>query len=163
MRAIEKGGCGAYNADGKYNYFLVKWTEKPWQIEKDCVRKCGAEDCQLRSGDWVCHGIWLNYVPRANHWYTIGNTKVLVRCQSLLQSKIQLLPHSPDNKLPRMNEKSRLQAVALNPLRLRNEDHDFLMDAASLLEGLNYEEEIPDGPGDEEEGDDDEEEKFGEM
>ena len=62
-----------------------------------------------------------------------------------------------------MNEKSRLQAVALNPLRLRNEDHDFLMDAASLLEGLNYEEEIPDSPGDEEEGDDDEEEQFDEM
>ena len=158
---IVEAGFGAYHADGKYSYYLVQWTEKPWQIESDCVKKCGAEYCQLFEGDWVCHGKWLNYVPYANHWYTVSEVEVLVRCQTILHSDVKLAPHSHENKLPGMNPASRAQALALNPLRVTDEDHDFLMDAASLMEGLDYEVDIPDASTDDEgDAEDDEEEEY---
>ncbi len=55
-----------------------------------------------------------------------------------------------------------IEALALSPLRLSNKDHDFLMDAASLLEGLNYVVEVP-KRGPDNGSNDDEEEYFGEM
>jgi len=160
---IVEGGYGAYHADEKHSYYLVEWMEKPWQIESDCVKKCGAEYCQLFEGDWVCHGKWLNYVPYANNWYTVSDVEVLVRCQTILQSDVQLVPPSPENELPSMTRVTRAQALALNPLRVTNENHDFLMDAASLMEGLDYEVDIPEGGEDDGDDSEDEEEYFGEM
>ena len=159
---IVNDGFGAYHADGKYSYFLVKWAEEPWQIESDCVMKCGAEHCQLFEGDWVCRGKWLDYIPYGNHWYTVSHVEVLVRCQTILQSNVELMPyHSEDNQLPpRMNQDSREQALALAPLRMTDDDHDFLMDAASLMEGLDYEVEIPAAEADDGDGSEDEEEQY---
>ncbi len=74
-----------------------------------------------------------------------------------------MLPHSTENHLPRMRADFRAQALALSPLRLSNETHDFLMDAAGLLEVLNYEVDIPNDTAEEEEGDNDEKEYFREM
>ena len=54
------------------------------------------------------------------------------------------LEHNTDNNLPRMNAQYRENIFKLNPMRLSDENHDILMDAASLREGLDYVEEIPD-------------------
>ena len=48
-----------------------------------------------------------------------------------------------------MNGQYRLSVLALTPIQLSDENHDMLMDAASLRDGLDYEEEVPDGSSDE--------------
>ena len=55
-----------------------------------------------------------------------------------------LQEHNTDNDLPRMNAQYRESVLKLNPMRLSDENHAILMDAARLREGLDYVEEIPD-------------------
>ena len=43
-----------------------------------------------------------------------------------------------------MNAQYRESVLKLDPMRLSDENHDILMDAASLREWLDYVEEIPD-------------------
>ncbi len=51
-----------------------------------------------------------------------------------------------------MNGQYRLSVLALNPIGLTDKNHDVLMDAASLRDGLDYKEEVPDDSSDESEG-----------
>jgi hypothetical protein len=97
-----------------------------------------------REGEWVCKGAWLNDVDRAPRWFWLSDKEVLVRCQFVLCSNVVLQNHNTDNNLPRMNAQYRQSVLKLNPMRLSDENHDILMDAASLREGLDYVEEIPD-------------------
>ena len=97
-----------------------------------------------REGEWVCKGLWLNDVDRAPRWFWLSDKEVVVRCQFVLCSHLVLQEHNTDNDLPRMNAQYRETVLKLNPMRLSDENHDVLMDAASLREGLDYVEEIPD-------------------
>ena len=146
-KGINVGGYGAYlvEDDPKTKYYLVKWTEEPRQVEADGYETCGEDEYYLQEGDWVCKGVWLNYVPRAQFWYTVGLTEVLVQCQTVLHADVPLQPyHETANPLPeRMNARTRDEAVAKNPLLVTGQDHDFLMDAAGDLEGLDYEMVVP--------------------
>ncbi len=65
-------------------------------------------------------------------------------CQFVLCPNLDLQERSADNDLPRMNVHYWESVPALNPICLSDENHDILMDAASLREGLDYKEEIPD-------------------
>jgi len=97
-----------------------------------------------REGEWVCKELWLNDVDRAPRWFWLSDKEVLVRCQFVLFSNVVLQNHNTDNNLPRMNAQYRQSVLKLNPMRLSDENHDILMDAASLREWLDYVEEIPD-------------------
>jgi hypothetical protein len=97
-----------------------------------------------REGEWVCKGLWLNDIDRAPRWFWLSDKEVVVRCQFVLCSNVVLQNHDTDNDLPRMNTQYRQSILQLNPMRLSDETHDVLMDAASLREGLDYVEEIPD-------------------
>ncbi len=45
-------GKGAYGADGDdTNYYLVEWTELPWEIENDGVTLVGDQHMQVFAGD----------------------------------------------------------------------------------------------------------------
>ena len=68
----------------------------------------------------------------------------MVRCQFVLCSNVVLENHNAGNDLPRMNAQYWCSVLQLNPMRLSDETHDVLMDAASLSKGLDYVEEIPD-------------------
>ncbi len=67
-----------------------------------------------------------------------------MRCQFVLCPNSDLNEHSAENDLPRMNANYRSSILLLNPIGLSDKNHDILMDAASLREGLDYDEEIPD-------------------
>jgi len=97
-----------------------------------------------REGEWVCKGLWLNDVDRAPRWFWLSDKEVVVRCQFVLCSQLVLQNHNADNDLPRMNAQYWQSVLPLNPMRLSDKNHDVLMDAASLREGLDYVEEIPD-------------------
>ena len=108
-----------------------------------------------REGEWVCKGLWLNDIDRAPRWFWLSDKEVVVRCQFVLCSNVVLQSHDADNDLPRMNAQYRENVLKLNPMHLSDENHGVLMDAASLREGLDYVEEIPDSSS--ETSDDDEE------
>jgi hypothetical protein len=97
-----------------------------------------------REGEWVCKGLWLNNVPRAPRWFYVGEKEVVVCCQFVLCPNFDLHEYSATNDLPRMNSNHRTTVLLLNPILLSDKYHDVLMNAASLREGLDYEEEIPD-------------------
>ena len=108
-----------------------------------------------REGEWVCKGLWLNDVDRAPRWFWLSDKEVVVRCQFVLCSNLVLREHNTDNDLPRMNAQYRESVLKLDPMHLSDENHGVLMDAASLREGLDYVEGIPDSSS--ETSDDDEE------
>ena len=145
-KQIRIGMYGAFFVDDRIRYYLVWWTCDPWLVENGLLETDGG---LAREGEWVCKGVWMNDINRAPHWFWQSEKEVVVRCQSILCSDLQLIEHSSDNDLPRMNGQYRLSVLALNPIRLSNENHNILMDAASLRDGLDYEEEVPDDCSDE--------------
>ncbi len=60
-----------------------------------------------------------------------------------------------------MNAQYRESVLKLDPMRLSDENHDVLMDAASLREGLDYVEEIPDSSSETSDNDEELEEDDG--
>jgi len=108
-----------------------------------------------RDGEWVCKGFWLNDVGRAPCWFWLLEKEVVVRCQFVLcPNFLDLKEHSMENDLPRMNANYRASVLSLKPIRLSDENHNILMDAASLREGLDYDEEIPDSASESSKSDD---------
>ena len=97
----------------------------------------------MREGEWVCKGFWLNDIGRAPCWFWLLEKEVVVRCQFVLCPNLDLNENSAENDIPRMNANYRASILLLNPIRLSDKNHDILMDAASLREGLDYDEEIP--------------------
>ena len=152
------------NDNDKMKYYLFWWTSDPWIVMNGPLQTDGGV---ARDGEWVCKGVWLNDVPRAQRWFWIGDTEVVMRCQFVLCPKLELQEWSEDNDLPRMNAAHRASILSLNPLRLSDDNHDVLMDSASLREGLDYEEVIPfntlESSDDDAETDDDEEEDDSEI
>jgi hypothetical protein len=151
------GKYGAYLVDDVMKYYLVRWTSEPWIVMDGPMDTDGGV---AREGEWVCKGLWLNEVPRAARWFWVGEREVVVRCQFILCPNLDLHEHSAENDLPRMSANHRTTVMGLNPIRLSDEHHDVLMDAASLREGLDYTEEIADSASessdsDEETDDDD--------
>ena len=132
---------GAYLVDDTMKYYLVQWTSEPWKVEDGSLETDGGV---AREGEWVCKGLWPNDVNRAPRWFWLSDKEVVVRCQFVLCSHLVLQEHNTDNDLPRMNAQYRATVLKLNSMRLSDENHDVLMDAASLREGLDYVEEIPD-------------------
>ncbi len=88
--------------------------------------------------------LWLNNVPRASCWFYVGEKEVVVCSQFVLCPNFDMQEHSAMNDLPRMNANHWMTMLLLNPICLSDKYHDTLMDAASLREGLDYEEEIVD-------------------
>lgn len=141
---VRKDGIGAYYVDDKFNYYLVKWTENPWQAKKDMTVQSDSKPLALFEGEWACRGTWFNYVPGALLWYTSSKTEVVVRLQHDLDGDVTLEPISDENPLPStMNPGSRAQAAKLNAMRISDEDHDLLMDMGCQREDFNFEEVVP--------------------
>ena len=85
----------------------------------------------------------MNDVTQAPRWYWNSEKEVVVRCQFILCSDLELHPHCIQNDLPRLNTNYCAIVLSNNQMKESNEDHDTLMDAASLWEGLDYAEELP--------------------
>ena len=149
---------GAYLVDDTMKYYLVQWTSEPWKVEGGSLETDGGV---AREGEWVCKGLWLNDIDRAPRWFWLSDKEVVVRCQFVLCSNVVLQNHDTDNDLPRMNAQYRQRILQLNPMRLSDETHDVLMDAASLREGLDYVEEIPDSSSETSDNNEDMEEDDG--
>ena len=141
---VQKDGIGAYYVEDKFNYYLVKWTENPWQAKEDMTVQSNGQPLALFEGEWACRGTWFNYVPGALLWYTSSKTEVVVRMQHVLDGDVSLEPISDENPLPpRMNPRSRAQATKLNAMRISNDDHDLLMDMGCQREDFDFEENVP--------------------
>ena len=115
---------------------------------------------QFRVSD-VCKGLWLNDVDHVPHWFWLSDKEVLVHCKFVLCSNAVLQNHNTDNNLPRMNAQYQKRVLQLNPMCLSDETHDALIDTASLIEGLDYVEEITDSSSETSDDDDDIEEDNG--
>jgi hypothetical protein len=143
-RMAEKNIDGRYRAylvdDAHIKYYLVQWTSLTWKIELGTTKtKC----IVAQAGEYVCKGLLFNNVDRAPQWYTLSEEEVIVRCQCILCSDIELAPHGCDNDLPsHLNRRyCKLVLTTMKPMKLSEHKHDQLMDSVSLWEVLDYEEE----------------------
>ncbi len=69
---------------------------EPWRVESETIKtKCGV----AHAGEYIYKGLWFNNVDCAPRWYTFSEDEVIVRCQCVLGSDIELVPHSSDNDL----------------------------------------------------------------
>ena len=128
----------------------------PWKVEGESLdTACGL----ARAGDIVSKGVWMNDVQRAQRWFWESANEVVVRCQSILCSDVELSKHGPNNDLPRLNARYRAEVLALNPMKIDDQIHDTLMDSASLREGLDFEEEVESDESDSDQSESDEEEE----
>ena len=109
-KEIRIGMYGAYLVDDRMRYYLVRWTSDPWLVENGSLETDGG---LAREGEWVCKGVWMNDRNRAPRWYWQSEKEVVVRCQSILCSDVQLFEHSSDNDFPKMNGQYRLSVLAL--------------------------------------------------
>ena len=143
--SVKDGGFGGYSVDdGEFKYYLVKWVGVPRRVERDETITVEANECQLQRGEWICEAVWLDNVPRAKFWFTVGGTKIIVRLKHVLHSALSLQPISDTNKLPNMPESTRRQTIQKGPLKLSSVDHDFMMDEAHRRVDFDHEEEMLD-------------------
>ena len=141
---VQIGGIGAYYVDDKFNYYLVNWTENPWQAKKDMTVQSNGKPLALFEGEWACRGTWFNYVPGALLWYTSSTTKVVVRMQHVLDGDVVLEPISEENPLPQnLKRSTRDQARKLEAMQISDEDHDLLMEMGCQREDFDFEEDVP--------------------
>jgi hypothetical protein len=81
---------GAYLVDDRMKYYLVRWTSMPWKVEGESLdTACGF----ARAGDMVSKGVWMNPVQRAQRWFWEPANEVVVRCQYILCSDVELSNH----------------------------------------------------------------------
>jgi hypothetical protein len=113
----------------------------PWIVNDGPLETDGGV---ARGEEWVCKGLWLNDMICAPHWVWFSDKEAVVHCQFVLCLNLDLHEISAESNLPRMNAHYQESVLALNPICLTDKNHDILMDATSLREELDYEEEIPD-------------------
>ena len=99
-------------------------------FEKDQIVEVGGNEYQLFEGEWICEGLWLNHVPRARYWYTVGSVKIIVRLQHVLQADLDMAPLDDNNPLPRMPASTLREVLPLDPIKLCVLDHDYMMETA---------------------------------
>ena len=132
---------GAYLVDDVHiQYYLVKQTSQPWKFVWGMIETT----CSVAyAGEYICKGLWFNNVDRAPLWYILSEDEVTMRCQSILCSDIELVPHSGDNDLPPLSNWRYCELVpeTMQPMTLHEDTYNQLMDLVSLWERLDYEEE----------------------
>jgi hypothetical protein len=113
-RNVVIGGVGAYAVDNDVGqYYLVKWTQVPWELLEDEIIMVKNTMTTVLRGDWICEGRWLNRVECARYWYTVGDTVVTVRMKNVLHSDLAMTPISVSNPLPHLHPTVRDQVVPL--------------------------------------------------
>jgi hypothetical protein len=97
---------------------------------------------KIDKGELVCDGRYWNKVPRAKLWYTppAEPLDTVVRMQQVVSSKVELEAISEMNKLPITCD--RQAAIVLGAKRIRNEDHDEMLEEIYRREALDFDEVI---------------------
>ncbi len=85
-RNVNIDGVGAYAVDDECDrYYLVKWVDRPREIEKDEHIMVENTMMMVTKGDWVCNGMWYDRVERTKSWYTLGDVVVTSRMKNVLR------------------------------------------------------------------------------
>ena len=79
-----------------------------------------------------CH--WLNYVPRASHWFTKSHNSVTLNMVCVVATDAKMKPMSPSNMVS--NPMVRKEAGRLGALRITDESHELIMDEIERRERL---------------------------
>jgi hypothetical protein len=104
----------------------------------------------LKEGELVCGGQYLNKDPRAKHWYTSPSKPLptTVSLQQVLNLVLYVLSISQQNKLPSNCDKRAPERLGAR--RITNVSHDGLIEEIYRRECLKFEEEYRDGESEEE-------------
>jgi hypothetical protein len=125
------------DADG---YYLVEWTSIPYTVQENVELTEYDPPIQIEKGELVCNGKYWNKVPQAKLWYTRPTEPLptVVRMQQVVSSKVELESISKMNQLPHTCD--RRTATHLGAKRIRNEDHDEMLEEIHQREALEFDE-----------------------
>jgi hypothetical protein len=146
------------------DYYLVKWTCLPYRMDGDQLLTEYDPPIHVKDGEQVCEGVYLEGLNRAKGWFYQTTIRTVVRLQQVLAADINMCPiKMPNNLLPRGGYPQReppFDKLGKTPLRLaqlqqaerslkiKDEDHEEILEEVRRRQLLDYEEE-------EEETDDD--------
>ena len=168
--AVKKGGFAAMNAEGAPDgYYLIQWTDLPWETQNDVTRVEGLKD-PVPKDTLVCEGRYLDRLDQSPHWYRCNwqNPRKLFRLQYIVAGGIKLRDYNQDTgNVPRSMESlqdwmkkcakrdvKRVPDKAVEAIKKEIKARDALNIVEIQWQGREEEEEIECEGQDEEESDD---------
>lgn len=154
VKQIVRGNFGAYfvaaskkkrkRGDENLPYYIVKWTQAPWQAAVDMEIYEGNERYMVEKGRWYCTGIWLEKLPGARNWFTMtegleGGWRTLVDLSKVAVANLRLLPRSEANQMRSGTRRSTIQvANERGAWRMADTDHAFLVEESQSREANEF-------------------------
>ena len=161
-KSIVAENFGAYCVldDKDYPFYIVEWKGRPWKAEKDEIIYVNEEPFEVKKGEWLCRGVWLEKLYGRN-WYTIevekdneGNVirddegklidrECIVRLETVLDDNVNMRLRTEENMLPsRVSGAVVQKAHDRGAWRISDEDYAFIIEESRFREMNNqYDEE----------------------
>mmetsp|Transcript_2504 Transcript_2504/g.5568 ORF Transcript_2504/g.5568 Transcript_2504/m.5568 type:complete len:339 (+) Transcript_2504:2460-3476(+) len=157
VKQIVRGNFGAYfvaaskkkrkRGDENLPYYIVKWTEAPWQASVDMETYVGNERYTVEKGRWYCTGTWLEKLPGARNWFTMteGDWRTLVDLSKVAVANLRLLPRSEANQMRSGTRRTTIEvANERGAWRMADSDHAFLVEESQSREANEFDVKIAD-------------------
>ena len=155
---ITEGDVAAVSTsdEATVGYYLIIWIGEPYTLQEgdDDDERRGIDGQLIAPGTLVAKARWLNPVGAAPFWYTPGEHEkpALVEVSTVLQTGLELLPLSDENRLPaNMRKKAKEAATSKKAAKLDASEHEEIMEEQRQRDQLEY-----DGSDSEEEDEEDE-------
>ena len=128
----KKGQIGAYVVDDEnYDYYLVEFDSDPYQAERTETITLDGESFDVREGEWVCQGRWLDRLPNTTKWWYKTPQKCIVRLQVVIHPDLKLIPLSDSNQVHNSaGVQVRQLAMENETFKIGDADHEFLLEEA---------------------------------
>ena len=128
----KKGQIGEYVVDDEnYDYYLVKFDSDPYQAERTETITLDDESFDVREGEWVCQGSWLDRLPNTTKWWYQTSQKCIVRLQVVIHPDLKLIPLSDSNQVHNSaGVQVRRMAMENETFKIGDADHEYLLEEA---------------------------------
>ncbi|EJK64880.1 hypothetical protein THAOC_14335, partial [Thalassiosira oceanica] len=128
----KKGQIGAYVVDDEnYDYYLVEFDSDPYQAERTETITLDGESFDVREGEWICKGRWLDRLPNTTKWWYKTPQKCIVRLQVVIHPDLKLMPLSDSNQVHNSaGVQVRQMAMENETFKIRDADHEYLLEEA---------------------------------
>ena len=170
-KEIVDGAFCAYDVDDpNHEYYIAKVKGDAKMAETDMEFEFGKEKFRVRKGDYYCHGLWLDKLPRARNWFTMTDTRrtatsgttnrrqrggrqtrqtvaqpqeCIIKLENVINANLNMAKFDDENNpLPNRLHKDTVQyAKEKGAWCISDEDHTFLVEETKRRAIFDYDQE----------------------
>ena len=170
-KEIVDGAFCAYDVDDpNHEYYIAKVKGNAKMAETDMEFEFGKEKFRVRKGDYYCHGLWLDKLPRARNWFTMTDTRrtatsgttnrrqrggrqtrqtvaqpqeCIIKLENVINANLNMAKFDDENNpLPNRLHKDTVQyAKEKGAWCISDEDHTFLVEETKRRAIFDYDQE----------------------